>query len=113
MHLLSQCAELRAWATVHGVTLDDEPESLSVLDRLLDAWNAEPQIRSVLVNEVGCYVGTVIAKHVPGARWRVWPNGHPVVQLPAGGDLDVIAQADPRLNDRCGTLTSIYVNASR
>lgn len=57
--------------------MEDDPDGLAVLDRLLDAWSTQPGIGACLGNETGYYVGTVIVKHVPGARWRVWPNGHP------------------------------------
>lgn len=65
--------------------LDDGPESLSALDRALDRF-ADQQTRRRLANEAGHYLGTVLVCHADGARWQVWPNGHPVVRMPAKRD---------------------------
>src|ERR1700722_17641836 len=84
------CDQLRAWSSDHGVTLDNSPESLALLDHDLDVWNEDVTHHDHvdLINEVAIYVGTVIIKHVPGTYWKVWPNGHPVIQLPIGKTLD-------------------------
>jgi len=111
LELLGRCDALRAWASNHGIVLDDGPDSLPVLDRQVDAWSAEPGIGPRLGNEVGHYLGTVIVKHIPGAVWQVWPNGHPVIRLPSARDLDVIAQVERRVTSHHGTLTSIYTDA--
>lgn len=110
-NLLAQFAALRTWAGNHDIVLDGAPESLPALDRQLDAWSPEPDIGPRLGNEVGHYLGTVIVKHVPGSAWHVWPNGHPVVRLRSGNDLDVIAQVHRRLTSHEGTLVSIYAAA--
>jgi hypothetical protein len=39
----------------------------------------------------------VIVSTIHAAHWRLWPNGHPVVRLASGRDLDVIALANDRL----------------
>ncbi len=44
----------------------------------MDAWSADPELGSLLGNEIGTYLGTVIVKRIPGAAWKVWSNGHPV-----------------------------------
>lgn len=75
--LLARCTRLRAWASGHGVTLADDPVSLPVLDRHLDAWNAQPPTHPFLEPEIGCCVGTVIVRHVPGSRWRVLAQRSP------------------------------------
>lgn len=75
--LLARCTRLRAWASSHGVTLADDPVSLPVLDRHLDAWNAQPPTHPFLEPEIGCCVGTVIVRHVPGSRWRVLAQRSP------------------------------------
>jgi len=111
LYLFAQCVALRTWAGIRDIVMDDAPESLPALDRTLDAWSAEPDIGPRLGSEVGQYLGTVIVKCVPGAAWRVWPNGHPVVRLPSGNDLDVIAQVSRRLTSHEGTLMSIYAAA--
>lgn len=109
--LLSQCTVLRGWASEHDVVLDDAPESLAALDQQIDGWSAEPGIGPRLGHEVGCYLGTAIVKNVPGSVWRAWPNGHPVVRLRSGRDLDVLAEVEQRIASRHGTLTAIYSEA--
>jgi uncharacterized protein DUF6278 len=32
-----------------------------------------------------------MVRHLPGARWHIWPNGHPVVKLASGREADVEA----------------------
>lgn len=53
---------------------------------------------AALASEAGLFLGTVIIASVPRARWQVWPNGHPVVSLSSGHDLDVLAMAHDRVN---------------
>ncbi|MPZ67373.1 MAG: hypothetical protein GEU83_18350 [Pseudonocardiaceae bacterium] len=104
---------LRTWASSYGVVaLIDDPEDLSALERHLDAWAIAPEIGPSLGNEVGLYLGTVIVKNVPGAGWLAWPNGHPVVRLQSGRDLDVIALADQRLAGEGWDLPTIYTDAA-
>lgn len=91
--LLGDCRQLRAWAEDHGLQLDGSPESLVALDDALDR-SADPQATQRLASEAGRYLGTVLARHGGGARWQVWPNGHPVIRLPSGHDLDVVAIAN-------------------
>lgn len=111
--LLARCAKLRELATSHGVTLADDPDSLAVLDRHLDQWSTQLPLHPFLEPEIGCYVGTVIVGHASGARWLVWPNGHPVVHLSSGADLDVFRQVGRCLRNHRRTLTSIWVKAAR
>ena len=105
---------LRDWAHAHGVALTDDFESLDALDSDLDAWNADPShYESVdLGNEVGLYVGNVIVHHVPGCRWRAWPNGHPVIRDGSHKDLDVIAMVHDRILWSGQSLQSIYSTAT-
>jgi hypothetical protein len=88
--LLADCTQLQAWAESHGLHLDGSPESLYALDEALDRF-ADQRAKQRLANEAGRYLGTVLARHGEGARWQVWPNGHPVIRLPSGHDLDVVA----------------------
>jgi Family of unknown function (DUF6278) len=88
--VLADCGQLRAWAENHGLQLDDSPESLIALDDALDRV-ADLQATRRLTNEAGLYLGTVLARHSQGTRWQVWPNGHPVIRLPSGHDVDVVA----------------------
>jgi hypothetical protein len=47
--------------------------------------------------EAGLFLGTVIVATIPGARRRLRPDGHPVVRLATGRDLDVVAMANDRM----------------
>ena len=77
--LVGRCTRLRERARSQGVTLANDAESLTVLDRQLHAWLTRSPTYPFLEHEIGGYLGTVILSHSPDARWRIWPNGHPVV----------------------------------
>ncbi|MGK5627678.1 DUF6278 family protein [Streptomyces sp. URMC 123] len=90
--LLAECELLRVQAARAGLRLDDSPESLAALDQLLPRWRDEdPEELPWLGNDAGLYLGTVIVRTVPGASWCLWPNGQPVVTLPSGREIDVVA----------------------
>jgi hypothetical protein len=107
------CGGLRKWSREHGLNLDDGPESLKALDERLDSWNfdATDHGQVDLANEVGIYLGTVIIKNLEGSKWRVWPNGHPVVLLHGGRDFDVTRFANDRLNHSGAGLVALYDQA--
>ena len=111
---LADSGRLRQWSLAHGVVLTDNLASLEVLDVHIDEWNADPKHHESvdLGNEVGIYLGNVILKNVAGTRWRVWPNGHPVIALESGRELDVTAIANDRLMHSGLSLPSIYARAS-
>jgi hypothetical protein len=105
--LLGRCPALRGWARGRGVTLSGVPEDLELLDQAIEDRDQQAQIVA-LANEAGMFLGTVIVASAAGARWRVWPNGHPVVLLASGRELDVVALAadrcsrgEPWLADAC------------
>lgn len=58
------------------------------------------------------FLGTVIVSAIHGAHWRLWPNGHPVVRLASGRDLDVIALANERLRSGQPRLAEMYADAA-
>ncbi|MBB1256906.1 DUF6278 family protein [Streptomyces alkaliterrae] len=88
--LLSECELLRARAAASGVELDDSPTSLEALDQLLPRWREDPEELPWLGNDAGLYLGTVLVRTLKGADWHLWPNGQPVVRLPAGREIDVV-----------------------
>lgn len=88
--LLAECQLLREQADEAGAVLDDSPASLTALDQLLPRWRDDPEASDWLGNDAGLYLGTVVVRTVPGARWRIWPDGRPVVLLPTGRELDVV-----------------------
>ncbi len=111
---LANSYRLRQWSLTHGVVLTDDYASLEALDVHLDEWSADSSHHEQvdLGNEVGIYLGNVIVKNVAGTRWRVWPNGHPVISLPSAGEMDVIAMVGQRLMGAYSSLPSIYATAS-
>lgn len=88
--LLGECELLRVRAADDGVELDSSAASLSALDQLVPSWRDDPEVLSWLGNDAGLYLGTVIVRTVPGASWQVWPNGHPVVRLASGREIDTV-----------------------
>lgn len=112
--LLADSGRLRQWSLANGVILTDDLASLEILDAHIDNWNADPIHHDFvdLGNEVGIYIGNVILGNVVGSRWRVWPNGHPVVVLETGRELDVTSMVNDRLNRSGSSLPSIYAKAS-
>ncbi|WP_055587038.1 DUF6278 family protein [Streptacidiphilus griseoplanus] len=88
--LLAECELLREQADGAGIALDDSPQSLAALDQMQPRWRDDPETSEWLGNDAGLYLGTVIVRTVPGAVWRVWPRGNPVVVLPGGRELDVV-----------------------
>lgn len=88
--LLSECELLRGQAAQAGMELEDTAESLAALDQLIPRWRDDPEVLPWLGNDAGLYLGTVIVRTVPGAAWRLWPNGQPVVRLASGREIDVV-----------------------
>ena len=117
--LLGQCEQLRIWARAQGFELDGVPDDLVLLDQAfdqsIDLARSElggPLRNAALGSEAGLFLGTVIITAVPGSRWRLWPNGHPVVRLPSGRDLDVVALAHDRMNRGTPLLAEVYADAA-
>ena len=111
---LPDSGRLKRWSLSHGVVLADDSAGLEDLEVHLDEWSADPtHFEQVdLRTEVGIYLGNVIVKHVTGAQWKVWPNGHPVISLASARELDVIAMVGDRILNSNSNLSSIYTSAS-
>jgi hypothetical protein len=112
-NLLIRCERLRQCSSNHGLVLDDGPESLTKLDDRLDSWNSDPSHHGKvdLSNEVGIYLGAVIVSNIVESTWTVWPNGHPVIRLGSGEELDVTRLSNERLNHSGHSLSSLYLRA--
>ncbi len=117
--LLGRCGQLRAFARAHGFELDGSPQDLGPLDQAID--EASDQATGKLggrsqtgaaLAEAGLFLGSVIVATVAGAHWRLWPNGHPVVRLASGRDLDVAAMASERVSKGAPRLADIYADAA-
>jgi hypothetical protein len=106
---LADCRKLRAWARVRNIDLDDTPGSLAALDAALSPLTRET--RQLLEADGGLYLGTVLVRHLHQALWQVWPNGHPVVRLPSGRDLDVVAVVHEGARAGRPDLTAHYADA--
>jgi hypothetical protein len=111
--LLADWPLLREHADAAGVDLDSSRQSLVDLDRLIDDWRHDAETASWLGNEAGTYLGGVLVTGVPDARWRIWPNGHPVVRLPSGRELDVVELAHRRVSHDEPKLAAVYDDALR
>lgn len=111
--LLSECELLRGQARAAGIELEDTPASLTALDQLMPLWrDGDPEVLAWLGNDAGLYLGTVVVRTVPGARWQVWPSGRPVVRLASGREIDVVAAGRDWAFDGAPELSQVYAEAS-
>ncbi|GGS91041.1 MULTISPECIES: DUF6278 family protein [Streptomyces] len=88
--LLSECELLRSQAERAGVRLDGSPASLEALDQMAPRWRDDPETLPGLGHDAGLYLGTVVVRTVPGAGWRIRPDGEPVVRLASGRAVEVV-----------------------
>lgn len=109
--LLGRCEELRSWARMHGLALSGIPEDLELLDQAIDELPTEGELPPG--SEAGLFLGTVIIACVAGACWRVWPNGHPVIRLASGRELDVVAMGDDRVSKGAPRFINVFADAAR
>ncbi|MET7895932.1 DUF6278 family protein [Streptomyces mirabilis] len=110
--LLSECELLRSQAHQAGVELDDSVASLEALDQLLPRWRDDEESLPWLGNDAGLYLGSVIVRTVPGARWEVWPNGHPAVRLASGREIDVVASGHTWASSGAPELSQLYAEVA-
>ncbi|GHD91123.1 DUF6278 family protein [Streptomyces naganishii] len=110
--LLSECELLRSQAAAGGVRLDDSAASLEALDQLLPRWRDDIDTLSWLGNDAGLYLGTVVVRTVPGAGWRIWPNGQPVVRLASGREIDVVGAGHEWAEAGVPELSQLYAEIS-
>ncbi len=95
--LLGSHQRLADWLTAAGLELEVSAAGLQTVDVMIDRWREDPTIASALSNDVGVFLGDVLLHEVSGARWHVWPNGHPVVRLAGGREIDVTGQTQTRV----------------
>ncbi|NJQ02819.1 DUF6278 family protein [Streptomyces zingiberis] len=110
--LLAECELLRARAEAAGVGLDGSPGSLSALDQIPPRWREDPEELSQLGNDAGLYLGTVLVRTVPGARWHLWPDVGPMVRLPSGRELDVVRAGTDWAATGVPELSQLYAEAA-
>ncbi|MFJ2744763.1 DUF6278 family protein [Streptomyces sp. NPDC087440] len=110
--LFAECELLRVRAAHDGLELDDTPASLEALDQLPPRWRDDPEELPWFGNDAGLYLGTVIVRTVPGARWHLWPNGTPVVMLASGRDIEVVGAGLDWAATGAPELSQVYAEAS-
>ncbi|MGW1837510.1 DUF6278 family protein [Streptomyces sp. NPDC002067] len=110
--LLSECELLRTEAGRAGVELDDSAASLTALDQLQPVWRDDPEVLPWLGNDAGLYLGTVLVRTVPGTRWRIRPDGQPVVALASGREIDVVAAGHEWADDGAPELSQLYAEVA-
>ncbi|WP_165987513.1 DUF6278 family protein [Streptomyces sp. YIM 98790] len=110
--LLAECELLRARAQSAGVLLDDSPGSLEDLDQLLPRWRDDPEELPWLGNDAGLYLGTVLVRTLPGARWVRGPDGGPVVELASGRAVDAVAAGRQWADGGSPELSRVYAEAA-
>ncbi|MET9955912.1 DUF6278 family protein [Streptomyces sp. NPDC006339] len=110
--LLAECELLRARAQEAGVTLDDTPRSLTALDQLPPRWRDDPEELPWVGNDAGLYLGTVLVRTVPGAGWRLRPDGQPVVLLASGREINVVEAGLDWATTGTPQLSQVYAEAA-
>lgn len=110
--LLSECELLRAQAALVGVELDDSAGSLEAIDQLVPRWRDDEETAAWLGNDAGLYLGTVVVRTVPGARWEIWPNGQPVVRLDSGREIDVVEAGQAWAASGAPELSQLYAEVA-
>ncbi|WP_052850613.1 DUF6278 family protein [Streptomyces avicenniae] len=110
--LLSECDLLRDRALHAGVVLGDTPVSLEALDQLLPRWRDDPEELPWLANDAGLYLGTVLVRTVPGARWVPGPGGRPIVVMASGREVDVVAAGEDWADTGSPELSQVYAEVA-
>ncbi|MEV6996774.1 DUF6278 family protein [Streptomyces sp. NPDC093982] len=110
--LLAECELLRSHASRAGVELDDTTASLEAVDQLVPRWREDEEILPWLGNDAGLYLGTVIVRTVPGASWKIRPDGQPVVRLASGREFDVVASGQEWAASGVPELSQLYAEVA-
>ncbi|MER7516761.1 DUF6278 family protein [Streptomyces sp. NPDC126499] len=95
-----------------GVALDDTPRSLADLDQLPPRWRDDPEELPWVGNDAGLYLGTVLVRTVPGAGWRLRPDGQPVVLLASGREINVVDAGLDWATTGAPQLSQVYAEAA-
>ncbi|MFE5511086.1 DUF6278 family protein [Streptomyces sp. NPDC056529] len=110
--LFAECELLRDRVEEAGVALDDTPRSLQELDQLPPRWRDDPEELPWFGNDAGLYLGTVIVRNVPAARWQMRPGGGPVVQLASGREIQVVEAGLDWAMTGAPQLSQVYAEAA-
>ncbi|MFD7132191.1 DUF6278 family protein [Streptomyces sp. NPDC059894] len=110
--LLAECELLRSLAGREGAALDDTAASLETLDQLVPRWRDDDELLPWLGNDAGLYLGTVVVRTVPGAGWRIRPDGRPVVRLASGREIDVVSDGQAWAAHGVPELSQVYAEVA-
>lgn len=110
--LLAECELLRAQAAEEGVALDDTPASLEALDQLLPRWRDDEETLTWLGSDAGLYLGTVLVRTVPGARWEIRADGEAVVRLSSGREFEVVEAGHAWAESGAPELSQLYAEVA-
>lgn len=73
--------ELSQWLADRGDPYGGTRAALAALERRLPEALADEEFGPMVGGEAALLLGQVLTATVDGARWIVWPNGHPVVRV--------------------------------
>jgi hypothetical protein len=111
--LLVVSADFCGLAAARRLPITNRPADLRAVDARLSDLVADPWLGPSLTNELALLLGSVLVRHVSGARWCVLENGQPVVRLRHGEDVDVVDRADHRIKFGEPSLHEVFMNAHR
>ncbi|WP_344810093.1 DUF6278 family protein [Microlunatus ginsengisoli] len=110
--LLGRHERLIGWMRAAGLDLEVSAAGLQTVDAMVGTWRDDPIVAPGLTNDVGIFLGDVMVHEISGARWHVWPNGHPVIRLADGKEIDVTAQTSTRVRKGRPHLNAILDQAA-
>ncbi len=110
--LLGRHERLIGWMRAAGLELEVSAAGLQTVDAMVETWRDDPSVAPGLTNDVGIFLGDVMVHEISGARWHVWPNGHPVIRLADGKEIDVTAQTSTRVRKGRPHLNAILDQAA-
>ncbi len=103
---LLQPRELTQWLADRNEPHGNTRDALAAIERRLDEAQADEQLSHMLGSEIALLLGQVLIATIDGARWAVWPNGHPVIRI-SRTDLDVTEISDAYLHQHGNPPTTI------
>lgn len=109
------------WAAAHPAgadILDFSAESVDQVESFLDQWSRKPARSAAVDNDdvqaAGAYVGEILVRSIPGARWVQHPafDPLPVVEMPSGRFENPIGKAMNRYEGDESDSIALYLEAA-
>lgn len=97
---------LTRWLADRNEPRGNTRDALAAIERRLDEAQNDEELGHMLGSEIALLLGQVLIANVDGARWTVWPNGHPVIRI-GHTDLDVTEISDAYLHRHGNPPTTI------